>query len=161
MDNCYVRRRAECSSLGPRLDHLRSDTSLAAKRRADVLHLVQQNTSPARELLLLCVYFRVIHSRKRRALGALVSLFSRSVPGPSPRRTAASCSLAAVRRTDCVHATWLYSFIVQRIDRYSYSYFFCVPRTAAVRCRLCSARVLFCSCRQNKYNYSCKIETGF
>ena len=77
--------------------------------------------SPARELLLLCVYSRVIRSHERRALGALVSLFS--TVGPSPRRPTASCSLAAVRRGDCVRASWLYSFVVQRIDRYSYSYF--------------------------------------
>ena len=29
--------------------------------------------------------------------------------GPSPRRPTASCSLAAVRRGDCVRASWLYS----------------------------------------------------
>ena len=43
--------------------------------------------------------------------------------GPSPRRPTASCSLAAVRRGDCFRASWLYPFVVQRIDRYSY---FCV-----------------------------------
>ena len=41
--------------------------------------------------------------------------------GPSPRRPTASCSLAAVRRGDCVRASWLY--LVQPFDRYSY---FCV-----------------------------------
>ena len=126
VDYCYVRRRAECTSLGPGLEHLSlsSDSSLAAKRRADALHVCFFSTkhpSPARELLLLCVYSRVIRSHERRALGALVSLFS--TVGPSPRRPTASCSLAAVRRGDCVRASWLYSFIVQRIDRYSYSYF--------------------------------------
>ena len=42
VDYCYVRRRAECTSLGPGLEHLslRSDPSLAAKRRADALHVV-------------------------------------------------------------------------------------------------------------------------
>ena len=37
VDNFYVRHCAECFSLGPRLEHLslRSDSSLAAKRRAD------------------------------------------------------------------------------------------------------------------------------
>ena len=65
--------------------------------------------------------------------------------GPSPRRPTASCSLAPVRRGDCVRESWLYSFIVQRIDRYSYSCF-CVPRTAAVECRLCSARFLLDFC---------------
>ena len=81
---CYVRRRAECTSLGPGLKHpsLRSDSSLAAKRRAEALHVVFFSTkhpSPARELLL-CVYSRMIRSHERRALGALVSLFSRSEP---------------------------------------------------------------------------------
>ena len=42
VDYCYVRRRAECTSLDPGLEHLslRSDSSLAAKRRADALHVV-------------------------------------------------------------------------------------------------------------------------
>ena len=37
VDYCDVRRRTECTSLGPGLEHssLRSDSSLAAKRRAD------------------------------------------------------------------------------------------------------------------------------
>ena len=79
-----VRRRAERTSLGPGLEHpsLRSDSSLAAKRRAGALHVVFFSTkhpSPARELLL-CVYSRVIRGRERRALGALLSLFSRSEP---------------------------------------------------------------------------------
>ena len=40
VDYCYVWRRSECASLGPELEHLslRSDSSLAAKRRADALH---------------------------------------------------------------------------------------------------------------------------
>ena len=83
-DYCYVRRRAERTSLGRELEHLslRSDSSLAAKRRAEALHVVFFSTkhpSPARELLL-CVYSRMIRSHERRALGALVSLFSRSEP---------------------------------------------------------------------------------
>ena len=51
---------------------LRSDSSLAAKRRAEALHVVYFSTmhpSPARELLL-CVYSRMIRSHERRALGA-------------------------------------------------------------------------------------------
>ena len=42
VDYCYVRRRAECTSIGPGLEHpsLQSDSSLAAKRRAQVLHVV-------------------------------------------------------------------------------------------------------------------------
>ena len=39
---CYVRRRAEYTSLGPGHEHLslRADSSLAAKSRADALHVV-------------------------------------------------------------------------------------------------------------------------
>ena len=62
VDYCYVRRRAECTSLGPGLEHpsLRLDSSLAAKRGAEALHVVfffkqRKHPSPARELLLLCV----------------------------------------------------------------------------------------------------------
>ena len=64
VDHSYVRRRAECNSIGPGLKHpsLRSDSSLAAKRRAEA------------------VYSRMIRSHERRALGALLSLFSRSEP---------------------------------------------------------------------------------
>ena len=42
VDDCYVRRRAERTSLGPGLEHpsLRSDSSLAAKRRAGEFHVV-------------------------------------------------------------------------------------------------------------------------
>ena len=42
VDYCYVRRRGECTSLGPGLEHpsLRSDSSLAAKRRTEALHVV-------------------------------------------------------------------------------------------------------------------------
>ena len=42
LDYCYVRRRAEYTSLGPGLESLslRSDTSLAANRRAYALHVV-------------------------------------------------------------------------------------------------------------------------
>ena len=65
-------RRAECNSLGPGLEHasLRSkdSSSLAAKRRAEALHVVFFSTkhpSPVRELLL-CVYSRMIRSHLRR-----------------------------------------------------------------------------------------------
>ena len=42
VDYCYVRRRAECTSRGPGLKQpsLRSDSSLAAKRRAEALHVL-------------------------------------------------------------------------------------------------------------------------
>ena len=41
VDYCYVRRRAECTPLGPGLEYRspRSDSSPAAKRRADALHV--------------------------------------------------------------------------------------------------------------------------
>ena len=40
--HCYVRRRLECTSLGPEIEHLRLrlDSSLAAKGRADAFHVV-------------------------------------------------------------------------------------------------------------------------
>ena len=65
------------------------------------------------------MYSRMIRSREKRALDALLSLFSMC----EWRRPTASCSLAAVRGGNCVRASWLYSFIVPRIDRYWYSYF--------------------------------------
>ena len=87
VDCSYVRRRAERTSLDPGLEHpsLRSDSILAVKRRTEELHVVFFSTkhpSPARELLL-CVYSRTIRIHARRALGALLSLFS------SPRRPTA------------------------------------------------------------------------
>ena len=73
---CYVRRRTECTSLGPGLEHprLRSDSSLAAKRRTEALHVFfsTKHPSQARELLLLCVYSRMIRSHERRTQGALL-----------------------------------------------------------------------------------------
>ena len=57
--------RAECTSLGPGLTASKAaltDSSLAAKRRTEALHVVFFSTkhpSPARELLL-CVYSRMI-----------------------------------------------------------------------------------------------------
>ena len=81
----YVRRRAERTSLCPGLEYpsLRSDSSLAAKRRAEALHLVfvfNEASEPSTRELLLCVYSRMIRSHERRALGALLSLFSRPEP---------------------------------------------------------------------------------
>ena len=81
---CYVRRRAECTSLGPGLKHpsLRSGSSLATKRRAEALHVIFFSTkhpSPARAAAL-CVLSHDTYSHERRALGALLSLFSRSEP---------------------------------------------------------------------------------
>ena len=42
VDYCYVRRRAECTSLVPGLEHpsLRSDSSLATRRLTGALHVV-------------------------------------------------------------------------------------------------------------------------
>ena len=81
---CFVRRRAECTSLGLGLKHpsLRSDSSLAAKRRAEALHVVFFSTkhpSPSLELLL-CLFSPMIRSHERRALGALLSSSPRSEP---------------------------------------------------------------------------------
>ena len=57
---CYVRRRAECTSLGPGLEHpsLCSDSSLAAKRRAEALHVVlffSKASKPSTRAAALCV----------------------------------------------------------------------------------------------------------
>ena len=88
VDYRYVRRRAERTSLGPGLEHpsLRSDSSLAAKRRAEALHVVfffnkeSKASEPSTRAAALCVYSRMIRSHERRALGVLLSLFSRSEP---------------------------------------------------------------------------------
>ena len=110
VDYCYVRRRAERTSLGPGIEHpsLRSDSSLAAKRRAEALHVVFFSTkdpSPARALLL-CVYSRMIRIATKDARRVRCSPCSL---GPSPRRPTVSFSLDAVRRGDCVRASWSYS----------------------------------------------------
>ena len=59
-DYCYVRRRAECTSLGPGLKYpsLRSDSRLAAKRHAEALQVVIFSTkhpSPAQRAAALRV----------------------------------------------------------------------------------------------------------
>ena len=60
VDCCYVRRRAECTSLGPGLEHpsRRSDSSLTAKRRAEALHVVfvfNKASEPSTRAAALCV----------------------------------------------------------------------------------------------------------
>ena len=80
VDSCYVRRRAECTSLGPGLQHLslRSLTLVWLRRdvtRCFTRYFFQQSIRAQ----LLCVYSRMIRSHERRALGALL-LFSRSEP---------------------------------------------------------------------------------
>ena len=110
VDYCYVRRRAECPSLGPGLEHLslRPDSSLAAKRRADALHVVlffnkapEPSTGAAAALCVLSHHTATKDARRVRWSPSL---------GPSPRRPTASCSLAAVRRGDCVRTSWLYLY---------------------------------------------------
>ena len=60
---CYVRRRAEYTSLGPGLEHLslRAASSLAAKSRADALHVVlffNKASKPSTgAAAALCVHF--------------------------------------------------------------------------------------------------------
>ena len=85
VDYCYVRRRAECTSLGPGLEHpsLCSDSSLAAKRRAEAIHVVfffNETSEPSTRAAALCVLSHDTYSHERRALGALLSLISRSEP---------------------------------------------------------------------------------
>ena len=76
-----LRPRRECTSLGPGLKHpsLCSDFSLRrdVPRRFTWYFLKTKHPSPARELLL-CAFSRMIRSHERRALGALLCLFSRS-----------------------------------------------------------------------------------
>ena len=54
---CYVGRRAECTLLGPGLKHpsLRSDSTLAAKSRAEAFHVVFFSTKHP-SLLVLRLY---------------------------------------------------------------------------------------------------------
>ena len=70
VDYCYVRRRAECSSLGPELEHpsLRSDSGLAAKRRAEALHVVSfvQQSIRAEHESCCCVCSLVIRYVTRK-----------------------------------------------------------------------------------------------
>ena len=115
-------------------------SSLAAKRRADALHVVFFSTkhpSPARELLL-CVYSRMIRSHERRALGALLSFFSRSEPASTDSWLQSGCGEARRLRLRIVvvfiHSPRHRSLLVLVL--------LCVPRTAAVPGRLCLARFL-------------------
>ena len=139
VDYCYVRRRAECTSLGPGLKHpsLRSHSCLSVKRRAEALHVVFffNKASEPSKMSCFSVYSRVIRTRRheRRALGALLSLSL----GPSPRRPTAGCSLAAVRRGDCFRA-----FCIRSPTHRSVLVILCGSRTAAVPGRLCSVRFL-------------------
>ena len=84
VDYCYVRRRAECNRSA--LDSsIQTYAQTLVWPRRDVptcftlCFFSTKHPSPARELLL-CVYSRMIRSHERRALGALLSLFSRSEP---------------------------------------------------------------------------------
>ena len=85
VDYCYVRRRAECTSLGPGLTHpslllLTLGWPLRDVSRHFTWYCCQQSIRAQHDALLLCVYSRVIRSRKRRALSALLFFFSRSEP---------------------------------------------------------------------------------
>ena len=59
VDYCYVRHRAERTSLGPGPEHpsLRPDSSLAAKRRFEALHVVfffNKASEPSTRAAALC-----------------------------------------------------------------------------------------------------------
>ena len=107
-------------------------SSLAAKRRAEASRgIFFQNWVRAQHVSCCSVCTLAWYLTTKDARWVRCSPCSL---GPSPRRPTARCSLAAVRRGDCVRASWLY--LVQRIERYSY---ICVlPPTAAVPGRLCS-----------------------
>ena len=135
VEYCYVRRCAECTSLDPGLKHpsLSSYSSMVANRRAEVLHLTffsAKHPSPARWAAALCILSYKVYVATKDARWVHCSSCSL---GPSPRRPTASCSLA-VRRGDCVRASWLYSWsnasIATRI--------LCAPCTAAIPGRLYS-----------------------
>ena len=158
VDYSYVRRRAEWTSLGLRLEHpsIRSDSSLAANRRADALHVVcsTKHTSPARELLLRLVSRDTYqHPRKMRAGRApLHVLWVR----PNPRQPTASCILSTMGRGDCVCASWLYLFIVQRIHSYSYSYLCVYLGLLLLLCQAGSAQLGFHLIKV-RYHYSIHV----
>ena len=84
-----------------------TDSTLAAERRAEALHVVvfQPGIRAQHDELLLCVYSRLNVATKD---ARWVRCFSCSL-GPSPRRLVASYSLAAERRGNCVRASLLYS----------------------------------------------------
>ena len=73
-------------------------------RRFTCYFFPTKRASPARRAAALCVpsyYMILVRSHERRAF-----LFSRSEPASTDSY---SCSLAAVRRGDCIRASWLYS----------------------------------------------------
>ena len=77
---------------------LRSDSSLAAKRRAEALHVF--------------FFQRSVYSPMIGIVATKCARWVRRFPcslGPSPRRPTASFNLAAVWCGDCVRASWLYS----------------------------------------------------
>ena len=81
VDYCfYVRRSAECASLGPGLKHpsLLSDSSLAAKRRAEALHVfffLNKASEPITRADALCVLWHDAQPQNTRAgCAALIDL---------------------------------------------------------------------------------------
>ena len=71
------------SALDSSIQAYAQDSCLAAKRRAEALHVVfflNKSIRAQHDELLLCVYSRMIRSDERRALGAFLSLLSRSEP---------------------------------------------------------------------------------
>ena len=89
-----------------------TDSSLAAKRRVDALHVVfffirahHDDDLLLLLLLLWCTLVCMVRSHKRRALGALLFLVARSSPASTD---ATYNSLAAERRGDCIRASSLY-----------------------------------------------------
>ena len=82
VDCCYTRRRAECTLLGPGLKYpsLRSDSGREETCRGALRGIFFNKASEPSTLSYCCVYSRMIRvrSHERRAVGALLSLFSRS-----------------------------------------------------------------------------------
>ena len=98
----FARAWTRASKPTLRLSSGREETCRGASRGT---FFSTKHPSPARELLL-CVYSRMTRIATKDARWALCSPCSL---GSSPRRPTASCSLAAVRRGDCVRASRLNS----------------------------------------------------
>ena len=108
---------ALCSALDFKYPSLRSDSGLAAKRRAEALHVVflfYKASEPSTRAAALCVlshdtYVATKDERWVRCSPCSLGPSPRRPTASCPRRPTASCGLAAVMRGDCVRASRLYS----------------------------------------------------
>ena len=134
VDYCYVQGHVVCTWLGPGLERLslRSDSSLAKKRCTDALHDVfscdyaSEPGTRASCWCSVCTFAMYVATKDAPRVG-----FSPCSLGPSPRRPTASCSLAEVRRGDCVRSSWCFHFSLTHPSQFLLV-LLRVPRTAAV-----------------------------